>query len=366
MIFFYVILLLIVTVFLSFPFGIKKAFEEENEKWMNPTEFIGIILFSISWIFIFFYFYFFELSAEYYEVIDPSNQDYTPFSKIYHVPLNAYLIFGVFSMIYLWIKNYKVPPLILILSVLLTTFSGVLFVVMAIQVSYRTGDYFGKSSEYLLTVAYAINAFICFMVAIRFFQKEMELAKQRTYNNKNLDDLNQKIVRTEINWGKYFLFAFPLFLLPMLFLMLFGYEYDAMVKVFTETTTWNFSQETHPPFLEHEGHYLCTVAACGNPKVVKPVRLGERHGNEIIVNRQLMIANAFEEKIEGIAPKFHRWIRKNYDKYGYNLSKKLTTTLWSNVTYILMKPLEFIFWLFLNVTDIEPQKRINRQYLSSK
>ena len=136
-----------------------------------------------------------------------------------------------------------------------------------------------------------------------------------------------------------------------------------MTKVFTETTTWRFSTETHPPFLDHQGHYLCTVAVCGDPKVVKPLRLGRRHGHEIIVNRQLLIANAFEELIQENMPLVHRMVRGLYDQYGYPLSKKITSQRGSNLVYRLMKPLEYFFLICLYLFSTKPEEKIAGQYI---
>lgn len=147
--------------------------------------------------------------------------------------------------------------------------------------------------------------------------------------------------------------------------MIFGQDYDAVVKGFTETTEWKFSQHDHPPYLDHRGHYLCTVAACGSPRLVKPLRWGKRGGRPIIVNRQLQIANAFEELIADFSPKLHHFLRTNYDKYGYNLSQKIKTPAASNITYLLMKPLEWFFLLCLYTFCLYPERKIERQYLNS-
>ena len=72
---------------------------------------------------------------------------------------------------------------------------------------------------------------------------------------------------------------------------------DAPIKAFTDTADWTFSQQIPPPPMESSGHYLCTVAAGGHKKIVKPLRYGTRRGQTIVVNRQLCIANAFEEWI---------------------------------------------------------------------
>lgn len=154
----------------------------------------------------------------------------------------------------------------------------------------------------------------------------------------------------------------PFFLISTIVLILFGQDYNSIVKVFTETTTWAFSQKAHPPILDHRGHYLCTVAAKGSPHIVKPIYLGTRNGNTIIVNRQLQIANAFEEMIQDVSPKMHRFIRNNYDKYGYNISLKINTEKGSNLTYLLMKPLEYIFLIALYAGCNNPEKKISKQY----
>lgn len=155
----------------------------------------------------------------------------------------------------------------------------------------------------------------------------------------------------------------PVFVVVAIILILLGQDYDSLVKVYTETTTWVFSQKSHPPPLDHRGHYLCTVSACGTPRIVKPILIGKRHGRAIIVNRQLQIANAFEEMISDVSPKIHSVIRRNYDRYGYNLSLKINTEKRSNLTYLLMKPLEWLFLLFLYLCCEKPEKKIKNQYV---
>ncbi len=91
-------------------------------------------------------------------------------------------------------------------------------------------------------------------------------------------------------------------------------------------------------------------------------RLGKRHGKTIIVNRQLLIANAFEYVIENHIPYTHAFIRRLYDKYGLPLSKYINTPLLSDITYWLMKPLEWFFLLVLYSTCVKPEEIINKQY----
>lgn len=78
-----------------------------------------------------------------------------------------------------------------------------------------------------------------------------------------------------------------------------------------------------------------------------------------------MIANAFEELIQVKHPKIHNTIRRLYDKYGYPLSKKINTNFWSNFTYFSMKPLEWLFLIFIYLSNEKPEELINRQYYYS-
>lgn len=135
-----------------------------------------------------------------------------------------------------------------------------------------------------------------------------------------------------------------------------------IIRAFTNTSDWTYSTMISPPPVEYEGHYLCTVAVNGHERVVKPLRLGVRHGVVIGVNRQLCAANAFEQLIEDKSPRLHRLVRHIYDKYGYPVSKHITTRLRADIVYILMKPLEWLFVAVLYLFDRDPESRIAVQY----
>ncbi|MBQ3948631.1 MAG: hypothetical protein II656_08935, partial [Ruminococcus sp.] len=141
---------------------------------------------------------------------------------------------------------------------------------------------------------------------------------------------------------------------------------DGFIKAFTDTADWTFSKQTPPPPKEYEGHYLCTVAAGGHEKVVKPQRYGIRRGQKISVNRQLLVANAFEDLIQERCPKIHRVVRNFYDKHGYPVSKHITTKSRADIVYILMKPLELLFITTLYLFDKDPENRIAVQYSDYK
>ncbi len=157
-----------------------------------------------------------------------------------------------------------------------------------------------------------------------------------------------------------------LLLIPLLgiiigVLFLFGQEPHSLIKAWTETADWTFSQKIAPPNLD-DGHYLCTVAAGGHRKVVKPLRIGHRHGHRVIVNRQLCVANAFEQILEERLPRFHRAVRGFYDRAGYPLSRLIRSKHAADLVYVLMKPLEWFFLAVLYTVDLNPEDRIAVQY----
>ena len=132
-----------------------------------------------------------------------------------------------------------------------------------------------------------------------------------SYENRLLQWLHQLLNRSR-NWPWLaVLVALPTLALVVLVLMLFGQQPDSMIKAWTNTADWAFSQKIPPQNLIIDEHYLCTVAAGGHEKVVKPQRMGIRHGHPVVVNRQLCIANAFEQVLEEKTPRFHRFLRRN-------------------------------------------------------
>ncbi|MGG1638687.1 DUF6688 domain-containing protein [Paenibacillus sp. NRS-1760] len=162
----------------------------------------------------------------------------------------------------------------------------------------------------------------------------------------------------------WFALLFPVQLVVQLFLVMFGQRPDGVVRAFLDTSGFYLSRLPAPPpeMVSGDGHYLCTVAALGHRSLVKPLRPGIRHGRSITVNRQLMIANAFENVLEQYMPACHRTIRRLYDKYGYPVSRQIRTKTAADVIYVAMKPLEWFFLLVLYTVDTRPEDRIQVQY----
>lgn len=184
-----------------------------------------------------------------------------------------------------------------------------------------------------------------------------------TYENRLLQYFHQLLNKSR-NWPWLaVLLALPTLALVVLILMLFGQQPDSMIKAWTNTADWAFSQKIPPQNLIIDEHYLCTVAAGGHEKVVKPQRMGVRHGHPVVVNRQLCVANAFEQVLEEKTPRFHRFLRRNYDRYGYPFAKHIKKKWAMDLIYYLMKPLEWIFLLVLYLVDRKPENRIAMQYI---
>lgn len=160
----------------------------------------------------------------------------------------------------------------------------------------------------------------------------------------------------------------PVIISLSLFLLLFGQKPDSIIRAFTDTYNHGFSELDYMcDNVECGGHFLCSVGANGHKSVVKPIRYGERHGNKIICNRQLLISNAFEDLVQDRLPKTHRIIRTNYNKIGNLIHKHyhfFNIKLISDIVYIVMKPLELFFLVILYTFDNKPENRIATQYLS--
>ncbi|WP_317855676.1 DUF6688 domain-containing protein [Chakrabartyella piscis] len=159
-----------------------------------------------------------------------------------------------------------------------------------------------------------------------------------------------------------FILLIPLLGIVVAILFLFGQEPNSMIKAWTETADWTLSQKIAPNNIQLDEHYLCTVAAGGHRKVVKPIRTGIRHDHSVIVNRQLCVANAFEQVLEEKIPKTHKVIRKIYDNTGYPISKHINSKITADIIYFLMKPLEWFFIIILYAVDVHPEDRIAVQY----
>lgn len=340
----------------------KKPKKEMIAFWMTVIigGFLYILLYDVA----------FGPAGDWREVIEVTQTHYS-ISTQYALGIALPALIGFIGLVVLvCVKAEKKPPLVSAFSVASVTLLNIVQIVYAVQISKNVLD----DGFYLLFFyVYHFNIFILSVSAVKKqMNQQLEIFKQ-IYHHKE-EDVSSESRNSFINRlylyvnsisrysGLIFVCFFFLIAILEIIFVLAGQGADAPIKAFTDTADWTFSKQIPPPPIDHQGHYLCTVAAGGHKKVVKPLRYGTRRGAIIVVNRQLCIANAFEEYIQEKLPKFHRFIRGVYDKYGYPISKNITTPLRADIVYFIMKPLEWAFLIFLYLFDIRPEQRISRQY----
>jgi hypothetical protein len=176
-------------------------------------------------------------------------------------------------------------------------------------------------------------------------------------------------VLTNFYFGKYYLiaqiFTFPIFVtIVQFFFIIFSQEPDGPIQAFIESKDGLFSQGKCENCVSHSStEYICTIAAFGSTKLVRPLHWGNRQGNIIKVNRQLKVCNAFEEMLAEKMPIAHKHLRKWYDSMQIPIEKWKKVKLIANALYIFIKPLEWIFLVVLYLVDKHPETKIAKQYL---
>lgn len=282
------------------------------------------------------------------------------FSPDHKLTLYLFLIWFLFSYVRLRNTKEAIAPLMYLLLICGVCVGIVLNVLVMLQTP----------------LGYFVNP------AIILFCLTLLLEKQRTFNNtqatltsksggwiRRLFDFLYNLPLA-INFPLLLVLSVPLAAVLMGILILLGQKPDALIRAFTDTYYHGLSQ------IEHEcanvdcgGHYLCSVAANGHKSVVNPKRYGTRNGALIRCNRQLLISNAFEQLLEEKAPGIHRFIRRKYNRVGGFIHRyySVFSIKWlSDLVYVLMKPLEWLFLLTLYLFDPEPESRIERQYIDRK
>lgn len=225
-------------------------------------------------------------------------------------------------------------------------------------------------SPLVIVAIFALPAFALVQVSI-LFSVELHIAVRRIRTHAEEVKATNRVQSflLKFYFGKYKLLAqiltFPVFItIILLVLMLFGQKPDAVVQAFIESGDGLFSQGHSGNFGSTGNEYICTIAAFGSSKLVKPLGYGRRNGHEIIVTRQLQVCNAFEELLQERLPRLQRILRKGYDGLQIPIEKWKQVGLISNTLYVLIKPMEWSFLLVIYFFDTHPEKRIQRQYLS--
>lgn len=285
-------------------------------------------------------------------------------SSEYGLPVVTLILLGIGGLCLLCaFPKIKQPPLVTALATALTVIMLALFLAVHIQLA---KDFMAID---LMLWLYYLNLVIIAVRTIRYnIAEQVRLCNEREtkFRTKLGEKLHRIMSRVSGMTAFSFMMIFPIIAVAEILYIVMGQGTDGFIKAFTMTADWTFSTQTPPPPLEYSGHYLCTVAAGGHEKVVKPLRYGVRRGERIVVNRQLLAANAFEDMIMERMPRFHKAVRGFYDRNGYPVSKLITTRLRADIVYILMKPLEWLFIIALYMFDTDPENRIAVQYSGYK
>lgn len=288
------------------------------------------------------------------------------------------LVIGVIGYIVLLTRKMSnTPPLITVLcmgAMYIGIIEILVFMIQIFKVTPFEGLAFSSNRIPLLELAPLMELpFCCISMAARLILRKIyewnreEEHQIDIYGKEGfMADLNG-ILENSFSWPVAAIIAMiPLLGIILGILSLFGQYPDRVIRAWTETAQWNLSKMQAPPNVQYDEHYLCTVAAGGHDRVVKPIRMGERHGHRIVVNRQLLIANAFEQILEEKTPKIHRAIRDFYDTHGYPIARHIKTKTAADMVYFIMKPLEWLFLIVLYLTDTKPENRIAVQYMPKR
>ena len=218
----------------------------------------------------------------------------------------------------------------------------------------------------LINLVY-LSPLICLILLIREISELNKLLKQKNGNSyagftKRANRVNEWLTKYNLFFVIYS--AAPFFLMVQAVLFFFGQKPDSIISQFTDSCGYLLSYQQSCSC--GGDHYLCSIAANGTKKLVKPSRMGLRQNELIIVNRQLLVANAFENWLEEYAPKFHKKIRASYDACNIPVNRWSKHKTFANAMYVFMKPLEWLFLVWLYLFDKEPETRIARQYLPQK
>ena len=169
------------------------------------------------------------------------------------------------------IRVNRTPPLIPVLAMSALYLGVLLSIVFTIHVI----D-FGRMGLFELYLLLPPIAFILMSLRVIFcIVREYDPSSDRMSKVEGSSTLSSLsgILNNSKRWPLIALIMMiPLLGIMICILMIFGQAPDAAIKAFTETADFRLSQKIPPQQLYYDEHYLCTVAAGGDRKVVKPLR----------------------------------------------------------------------------------------------
>lgn len=297
-------------------------------------------------------------------VHEPVNFNYAP-------AILLFALWGLGSYFFLKYRRKKLPPLAEVCLL------GGMYVGMGLSLVWMFQllcgarpegmPPFGNSFDWVEIFFQCLVPFIFLIHTIHLMvcliKEKAQKQENMRYENVLLQRLNVWLLKGSNLLGAALIVLLPVLGLLLIILCLFGQQPDSIILAFTKTSDWVLSGETAPPPVAYDTHYLCTVSLRGHKKLVKPLRFGIRRGEKIVVNRQLCVANAFEQLLMEQTPRFHKAVRSFYDTYGYPISKHINSSWSADMVYLIMKPAEWVFLMVLYLVDEKPEDRIASQYL---
>lgn len=308
----------------------------------------------------------FYMSVNFNSHLEYDDFMYTPLN---HDHMLTIFIFYLISLISYWaskLGNNKMSPLIKTLIILGMAEGFILSLALTIHFGpFLLFGFFPAFITFPLLSPFLFTLLLFIEIRRQFHilkQETIEKEEDVVYDSLVLSTADKVVKSHYLENPILFFLLIPFIAIQQAILILFGQQPDSFIKAFAETCTYTFSQFPPPPN-PGGGHYLCTIASRGSKELVKPLRKGWRGGRQIDVNRQLLISNAFEEWLEEHTPVFHKYLRKFYNRVGKPLNEIVQSSKVSNIVFIVMKPLEWFFLLWLYLVDEKPENRIHRQYL---
>ncbi|MDE5908506.1 MAG: hypothetical protein K2H52_07205 [Lachnospiraceae bacterium] len=308
---------------------------------------------------------------DYQQPLNPyaSPKAHEPFCSEHMLSIIIFAFWGFFSYFILKFARKKLPPLfevILLGGVYIGCGLCLVWMFQLLCGARPLGMRYGESDVFvclclcIVPLLYLIHAV---SMMVKLVKEKAEKQKSIQYENSIMQRINVWFLKGANLFWAALIALLPLLGILVMLLCLFGQQPDGIILAFTKTSDWVLSKEIAPPPVAYDTHYLCTVSLRGHKKLVKPIRYGIRKGEKIVVNRQLCVANAFEQLIMEKTPRFHRLVRNFYDTYGYPISRHIYHAWTADAVYLMMKPLEWIFLLALYLFDEKPEDRICSQYL---
>ena len=95
--------------------------------------------------------------------------------------------------------------------------------------------------------------------------------------------------------------------------------------------------------------YIATAAARGHSQFVGSRTVHRADGKSVQVNRQLQVLKCAELALLAIFPRWHKRLRKVYDRLGKPLARRIQNPYLADLAYLLLKPCEWLARLVLKM-----------------